>query len=177
MVFRKFSEGRKNSLYLKAHVIFFVIGLLLGGCGPKVIHERKHLVIEGNVILRVFLVRHAEAYKNVLHLPSTPKEKLDSLTPKGHKQAASVGKFLEGKGVVAVVTSPTGRTRETAEAIGKALSLDQVYTEDNAFASLKKGKGPNGEPVSCLGEKSNGKQGMTRARREANLLQMVQLVP
>lgn len=159
MVHKKFSEGRKKALCLKANAIFLVIGLLLGGCGPKVIHERKNLVIEGNVILRVQIVRHAEAYKNVPHLPSTPKEKLDLLTPKGNMQAASIGKFLGGKGVVAVVTSPTGRTRETADAIVKALGVDKPYSEDNAFASLRKGKMPNGKPVSWSWRKKQWKAG------------------
>ena len=144
---------------MKTNVIFLVVGLLLGGCSPKVIHERKSLVIEGNVILRVYIVRHAEAYKNVPHLPSTPKEKLDSLTPKGHMQAASIGNFLRGKGVVAVVTSPTGRTGETADAIGKALGLDKRYSEDKAFASLRKGKMPNGKPVSWSWRKKHWKAG------------------
>lgn len=144
-------------LCLKANVIFLVVGLLLGGCGPKVIHERKNLVIEGKVILRVYIVRHAEAYKNVPHLPSTCEEKLDSLTPKGHMQAASIGKFLGGKGVVAVVTSPTGRTREIADAIGEALGLDKRYSEDKAFASLRKGKMPNGKPVSWSWRKKHWK--------------------
>lgn len=135
-------------LCLKVCFIFWVVALLLGGCGPRVIHDRKNLVIKGNIILRVYIVRHAEAYKNVPHLPGTPKEKLDSLTPKGHMQAASIGNFIKGKGVVAVVTSPTGRTRETADAIGKALGLDKRYFQDKVFASLRKGKRPNGKPVS-----------------------------
>jgi broad specificity phosphatase PhoE len=147
------------SLRLKANVIFLAVCLLLGGCGQKVIHDRKNLVIEGNVILRVHIVRHAEAYKNVPHLPSTPKEKLDSLTPKGLMQAASIGKFLRDKGVVVVITSPTGRTRQTADAIGKALGLDKRYFEDKAFASLRKGKTPNGKPVSWSWRKKQWKAG------------------
>jgi len=35
----------------------------------------------------VFIVRHAEAYKNVSHPPDMPKEKVDSLTPRGIEQA------------------------------------------------------------------------------------------
>lgn len=81
-------------LCLKANRIFLAVCLLLGGCGPKGIHERKNRVVEGNVLLRVYIVRHAEAYKNVPHLPSTPEEKLDSLTPKGLMQAAPVGDGL-----------------------------------------------------------------------------------
>ena len=146
-------------MYLKGYILFWVTVLLLGGCGPEVIHERTDLVIEENVSLQVYIVRHAEAYKNVLHLPSTPKEKLDSLTPKGHRQAAVIGKFLEGKGVVAVVTSPTGRTRETAQAIGKALGIEPAYTEDEAFASLRKGKRPDGEPVSWSWRKKQWEAG------------------
>ncbi len=146
-------------LCLKANSIFLAVCLLLGGCGPKGIHDRKNRVVEGSVLLRVFIVRHAEAYKNVPHLPSTPEEKLDSLTPKGLMQAASIGTFLRDKGVVAVITSPTGRTRQTADAIGKALGLDKHYFEDKAFASLKKGKTPDGKPASWSWRRKQWKAG------------------
>ena len=161
---------------MKKIIIVLTVGLLLGGCGPRFIQHRKNPAIEGNAILRVYLVRHAEAYKNVLHMPGTPDEKLDSLTSKGQMQAASVGIFLKGKGIVAVITSPTGRTRETADAIGEALGLDQHYSVNNAFVSLKKGIKPDGKSVSLSWRKNSGKRVMTPVLREANLLRMVPIV-
>lgn len=58
-----------------------------------------------------------------------------------------------------MITSPTGRTRETADAIGKALGLDKRYSEDKAFASLRNGNTPNGKPVSWSWRKKQWKAG------------------
>ncbi len=143
----------------KLNIIVLSSLLLLGGCTANVIHDRKDLVIQGNAVLQLYIVRHAESYKNVMHLPGTSKEKLDSLIPKGQMQAASIGKHLKDKGVVAVIASPTGRTRQRADAIGKALGLDKPYWENKAFSSLKKGKTPDGKPVSWSWRKSHWKAG------------------
>jgi len=66
----------------------------------------------------------------------------------GLEQAAEAGRILKGKAVVAVIASPTGRTRQTAEAITEALGLHEGYVQDAAFASLKTGTTPDGQPVS-----------------------------
>ncbi len=145
---------------MKRLTVAFLFLVVIQGCSsPRIFHDRKDQGIQGKVVLRVYIVRHAEAYKNVLHLPSTPKEKLDSLTPRGHKQAAALGRFLKGKGVVAVITSPTGRTRETGDAIGTALGLAKRFSEDKAFASLRKGETPDGRPVSWSWRKKQWKEG------------------
>lgn len=133
---------------MKKGVMLWAAGLLLSGCGEKVTHERPMPVVRGNVMLRVYVVRHGEAYKNVPHLASTPQEKLDSLTAKGQRQAASAGKFLKDKGIVAVIASPTGRTRQTANAIVEALGVPENYSTDKSFAPIVQGKTPEGEPVS-----------------------------
>lgn len=132
---------------LKAKMIFCLTGLFLCGCGAKGVYESTSPAVEGNVLLRVYIVRHGEAYKNVPHLEDTPAEKLDSLTPRGLKQAAAAGRFLKGKGVVAVIASPTGRTRQTADTIGEALGLKEHYSQDKSFASITAGTTPEGEPV------------------------------
>jgi len=132
---------------LKAKAILCLVGLLLCGCSTKSVHKRAAPDVRGNVLLRVYLVRHGESYKNVPHPADTHKEKLDSLTAKGLRQAASVGKYLEDKAVVAVVASPTGRTSQTADAIGKALGLKEHYSQDKSFASITGGKTPDGQPV------------------------------
>ncbi len=101
----------------------------------------------GKAALRLFVVRHCQAWKNVKHDADLSKEKLDSLTEKGLAQAEALGTYLKDQGVAAVIASPTGRTRQTAEAIGKAAGLKPAYTESAALASLKKGTTPEGEKV------------------------------
>ena len=144
--------------YWKLIIFALLSPLILSCCGNNVIHDRKNSVIQGKVVLQLYMVRHAEAYKNVIHLPGTSKEKLDSLTPKGLKQAASIGKHLREKGVIAVITSPTGRTRQTAVAIDKVLGL-KPYLENRAFSSLKKGKTPDGKPASWSWRKRQWRAG------------------
>jgi probable phosphoglycerate mutase len=73
--------------------------------------------------VRVFLLRHGQAYSNLDPAPDLPEDQLDRLTELGHEQARRVAAFLRGQGVVEVQTSPAGRARETAEEIGKALGL------------------------------------------------------
>jgi broad specificity phosphatase PhoE len=132
---------------LKAKVTLCLVGLLLCGCGTKGAHERTTPNIKGNVLLRVYIVRHGESYKNVPQPFGTPEEKLDSLTPKGLRQATSAGKYLKNKAVVAVIASPTGRTRQTADVIGEILGLKEHYSTDKSFASITGGKTPDGQPV------------------------------
>lgn len=93
-------------------------------------------------------MRHAEAKKNVLHWPWTSEEELDTLTVKGRRQAAAVGSFLKDKGIVAILSSPAGRSRETAKLIGQVIGLEKGYEVDKAFAPLRGGKDPDGNQVS-----------------------------
>jgi probable phosphoglycerate mutase len=136
-----------------------VIGLLFGGCGAKATPEPPSPVVQGNVVLHIYIVRHGEAYRNIPHPPDTPEEKLDSLTPKGLQQAAAAGSFLKDKGVVAVITSPTGRTQQTADAIGQALGLTRRYLQDKGFAPLREGTTPEGKPVSWSWRQEQWKAG------------------
>ena len=102
--------------------------------------EQQTPTTEDAVLLRVYLVRHAEAYRNMPQPPGTPLANLDSLTPRGQKQAAAVGRALENKGIVAVIASPTGRTRETARLISSAVGLSNEHTVDEAFRCLSAGQ-------------------------------------
>lgn len=145
--------------HLKTGTVLAAISVLLAGCGAQAMHNRKGVVIEGSVVLHVFVVRHAQAYKNIPQPAGTPEEKLDSLTPKGVRQAAAAGKFLAGKVIVAVITSPTGRTRQTADAIGTALELDEHYVEDSAFASIKNGRTPDNKSTTWSWRKNQLKAG------------------
>ena len=87
----------------------------MNGCHSKNFHENISPAISGTVLLRVYLVRHAESMKNVVHLPCTPEEELDTLIAAGRRQAEAIGNFLKNKGIVAILSSPSGRTRETAK--------------------------------------------------------------
>ena len=73
--------------------------------------------------LRLILVRHAEAYRNLPGRQSVPDSMLDTLTPRGIKQADAVGKALKESGVqvATVLTAPTGRAGQTAALLIKAL--------------------------------------------------------
>jgi len=75
--------------------------------------------------LRLILVRHAEAYRNLPGRQSVPDSMLDTLTPRGIKQADAVGKALkeDGEQVATVLTAPTGRASQTAALLMKALGL------------------------------------------------------
>ncbi len=94
--------------------------------------------------LTVYVVRHAESFKNINPVPDIPKEKLDSLTPKGIQQAIEIGKALKNADIVAIYTSPTGRTKETGQIIGKALASPKNITVSDALISLNNGKDEKG---------------------------------
>ena len=122
---------------LFVYCIFLVL-LINGGCATDTTQKPT---AEPSV-LTVFVVRHAEAYKNLpLHL-HMPKEKQDSLTPDGLKQAKKAGKYLKDKSIMAVVASPTGRTRQTARLISEEVGLNGVFSENLAFKSMREGKTP-----------------------------------
>lgn len=83
----------------------------------------------------VFVVRHAQALKNVPHPPDMTDEQLDVLTPVGRAQAAALARHLSSRRVEVVVASPTARARGTAEAIANAAGVAVIETA--ALASLR----------------------------------------
>ena len=146
-------------LGLITNLILSAASVMLSGCGTQALKDLENVVVGGNVVLRVYVVRHAEAYKNIPHRADTPDEKLDSLTRRGLRQADAAGEFLAAREVVAVIASPTGRTRQTADAIGSTIGLGELYIEDSAFASLRNGKAPNGKATSWSWRKEELKAG------------------
>ncbi len=124
--------------------IYFTLFLSLLGTGCASFNSETGAAEP--VLLRVFVVRHGQAYSNLRPVPDMPKEKLDSLTSQGLQQAKGVGEYLRGKNIVNVIASPTGRTRETARIIAEEVGLKGVITENPAFASMKDGKTPDGKP-------------------------------
>jgi len=66
--------------------IFLVVLLVfVNGCQSNNTHEDTKPAIHAKVLLRVYLVRHAESKKNVVHLPWIPQEELDTLTAEGRR--------------------------------------------------------------------------------------------
>jgi broad specificity phosphatase PhoE len=96
--------------------------------------------------LRVFVVRHANAWKNV---PAAERpagmsdDDLDALTPAGLAKAEQLGASLAGKGIVAVYCSPARRAQQTAAAIAKALGLAEGPIPLDAFRTLDTGPDKN----------------------------------
>lgn len=96
--------------------------------------------------VRVFLVRHGQAYSNLDPEPDLPPEQIDRLTDLGRVQSQAAARFLQAQGVVAVFTSPAGRARETAEELRKSLGLGEASIEAR-IRPLELGRGPDGTPL------------------------------
>ena len=96
--------------------------------------------------LRVCLVRHGQALSNLDPVPDLPAAQLDRLTPLGARQADAVGHALAALRVSAVLTSPAGRARETAEGIARALGLPPAAVEPR-LRPLELGRGGDGRPL------------------------------
>jgi probable phosphoglycerate mutase len=96
--------------------------------------------------LRVYLVRHGQAYSNLDPEPDLPPDQLDRITELGRTQADAAGAALRGRGVVEVLSSPAGRARETAERIASALGVRPPRIE-RALRPLDLGRGPDGVPL------------------------------
>jgi broad specificity phosphatase PhoE len=91
--------------------------------------------------VRVYVARHAQAWKNVpalLRPPGLSAAQLDSLTEKGQAQARAAGERLRGAGVTRVVSSPAQRARQTAEAIAGVLGTGPIEVSDS-FQPLQHG--------------------------------------
>ena len=97
------------------------------------------------VTATVWIVRHAEAYKNLDPVPDMPPERLDSLTQQGIEQAEAIAATLRGTGVTRVLHSPTGRTTETARSIARACGVPAEPTA--TLAPLTGGTTPSGAPA------------------------------
>lgn len=95
----------------------------------------------GEPALRVYVVRHGQAWKNVPRAqrpPGLDEAQLDSLTEQGRAQARAVGARLRGAGVTRVIASPAQRTRQTAQAIADELGTGAIAV-DASFEPLRHG--------------------------------------
>jgi probable phosphoglycerate mutase len=127
--------------------VFLILLLLLLSCVKEETGEQTDIRDVTSNSLNVFIVRHAEAYKNLPNPADISSEILDSLTSRGIKQAIAAGKILKDRSIIAIFTSPTGRTQQTAAIIAKRIGLTHPPEINVAFSSLKKGKTSDGESV------------------------------
>ena len=75
----------------------------------------------------LYLVRHAAPDRTSAvpyHTPPGPP-----LTPIGEREAEQTGAWLRGRGIERLLASPFIRTRQTGEAIARALELPIVFAE------------------------------------------------
>ena len=96
--------------------------------------------------VRVYLVRHGQAFSNLDPTPDLPPEKLDRLTATGVGQAERAGRALRGRGIRVVLSSPAGRARETADAMGRLLDAREVRVEPR-LRPLELGRSDTGQPL------------------------------
>jgi len=78
--------------------------------------------------MRLYLIRHGD-----------PDYSIDSLTPRGHKEAAALAVYLQAEGVDQLVSSPLGRARATAgytaERTGLPVTIEEWLRELPRLAS------------------------------------------
>ncbi len=88
---------------------------------------------------RVTLVRHGQSTWNELSLIQGQNDDA-VLTPRGQREALSVGESLISQGFTHVITSDLRRTRETADIIADALNLtlsEDSRLRERCFGSLE----------------------------------------
>lgn len=96
--------------------------------------------------VRVFLVRHGQAYSNLEPPPALPEGELDRLTDLGRAQSRAAAAALRRGAVAAVLSSPAGRARGTAEEMRAVLGLPG-YTVEPRVRPLSLGHGPDGREL------------------------------
>jgi len=92
--------------------------------------------------LRVFVVRHGQAFTNLTPPPELPPDQLDRLTLLGHAQAKAAAAALKDRGVTLIVSSPKGRAQETAEELRATLAVP--IRVDERLRPLEMGKSAGG---------------------------------
>ena len=148
--------------FIKATVLFsFILAVIISACGQERSQSESNQSAGDQRPLRLFLVRHAEAFKNLDPLPSLPLNQLDSLTTAGKNQAAALGHYLKSKRIRAIYASPTGRTRQTAEIISQTIEFNNPVIVDNDLISLRKGQMSSLQALSSDADVSQGKTNMT----------------
>lgn len=131
-------------LHPRKRIGVLLLLFLFAGCDRDRSTERSSSNLTPESALNVFLLRHAEANKNVQQ-DETFTGDPEALTARGREQARAAGRFLKDKDIIAVFTSPRPSTRRTAEAIAETLGLENALFEKEDFLPLKEGKMPEGK--------------------------------
>jgi broad specificity phosphatase PhoE len=95
--------------------------------------------------VRVYLVRHGQAFSNLDPEPDLPADQLDRLTELGREQSRGIGLALRNRGVALLLSSPAARAQETAAEIRVALDAPPVRVEPR-LRPLELGRDRNGTP-------------------------------
>jgi broad specificity phosphatase PhoE len=95
--------------------------------------------------LRVYLVRHGQAYTNLTPPPDMTPEQLDRLTELGRAQARGAAAALKGRAVSLIVTSAKGRAQDTALELRGV--LDVPVRVDERLRPLEMGKSAGGREL------------------------------
>ncbi len=96
--------------------------------------------------LRLYLIRHGQAFSNLDPTPDLPPEKLDHLTELGQGQADRAGRALAAHGIALVLTSPASRARETAERVASTIGAPAPTVEPR-LRPFALGQDKNGKPL------------------------------
>ncbi|MBA2662292.1 MAG: histidine phosphatase family protein [Bradymonadaceae bacterium] len=136
---------------MKIRMVFLLFALIGAsfaiGCRTPASEGEEISALVPVIYVRVFVVRHAQAWKNVDHPESMTEQELDSLTPQGLADAKALGELLRAHEIVAVISSPAGRARQTAEALSESLGLEVAPLIDPQLAYLVDGTTEGGEPM------------------------------
>ena len=97
-------------------------------------------------MVRVYLVRHGQAFSNLDPEPDLPPDQLDRLTKLGGEQSRAVGVALRDRGVALLLSSPAARAQETAALIRVALDAPPVRVEPR-LRQLELGCDHNRKPL------------------------------
>jgi probable phosphoglycerate mutase len=95
--------------------------------------------------LRVYVVRHGQAFTNLTPPPEMTPEQLDRLTDLGQAQTRAAAAALRGRGVSLIVTSPRGRTQDTATILRGLLEVP--VRVDERLRGLELGRGAGGREL------------------------------
>jgi probable phosphoglycerate mutase len=95
--------------------------------------------------LRVYVVRHGQAFTNLTPPPELPPDQLDRLTLLGRSQARAAAAQLRERGVSLIVSSPKGRAQETADELRAALGA--VVRVDERLRPLAMGQDAAGSAL------------------------------
>jgi probable phosphoglycerate mutase len=96
--------------------------------------------------VRVFLVRHGQAYSNLDPEPDLPPDQLDRLTDLGKQQSRRAAEALRRSGVSLILASPAGRAKGTAEELRSLLGAPPVRV-DTRLRPLELGHAKDGKPL------------------------------